>query len=205
MPTVTSPSKGSPGPSIEEHDLARGRQLRALELLLDLDLARRRRRPRSRRGCRVATLSASESIAVVRSAVDHLAAISASVVDLLQLRADLRPRSPWRSSSSASDLLAEAARRPAEVGLEDLPDVHARRHAQRVQHDVDRRAVGHVRHVLLGEDPRDDALVAVAAGHLVADRELALDGDVDLHHLEHARRQLVALASVARSSRRRRP
>ena len=50
------------------------------------------------------------------------------------------------------DLLAETARGPAEVRLEDLPDVHARRHAERVQHDVDRRAVGQVRHVLLGED-----------------------------------------------------
>ena len=40
---------------------------------------------------------------------------------------------------------------------------------------------------------RDDALVAVATGHLVADLQLALDGDVDLHHLDDARRQLVAL------------
>ena len=44
-----------------------------------------------------------------------------------------------------------------------------------------------------GEDAGDDALVAVAAGHLVADLELALDGDVDLHHLDDARRKLVAL------------
>jgi hypothetical protein len=36
------------------------------------------------------------------------------------------------------------------VRLEDLPDVHAARHAERVQHDVDRRAVRQVRHVLLG-------------------------------------------------------
>ena len=39
------------------------------------------------------------------------------------------------------------------------------------------------RHVLLGQDPRDHALVAVAAGHLVADRDHALRGDVDLDHL----------------------
>ena len=39
---------------------------------------------------------------------------------------------------------------------------------------------------------RDDALVAVAAGHLVADRELALLGDEDLDQLDHAGRQLVA-------------
>ena len=88
---------------------------------------------------------------------------------------------------------AEHPRRPPEVGLEDLPDVHAARHAERVEHDVDRPAVGEERHVLLGHDARDDALVAVAAGHLVADRDLALLGQVDLHELDHARRQLVRL------------
>ncbi len=55
------------------------------------------------------------------------------------------------------------------------------------------RAVREVRHVLFRQDAADDALVAVAAGHLVADLELALDGDVDLHHLDDAGRQLVAL------------
>ena len=56
------------------------------------------------------------------------------------------------------------------------------------------RAVLQVRHVLFRQDAADDALVAVTTGHLVADLELALDGDVDLHHLDHARRKLVALA-----------
>ena len=68
-----------------------------------------------------------------------------------------------------------------------------RRNAERVEDDVHRTAVLQVRHVLLGEDAGDDALVAVAAGHLVADGQLALDGDVHLHHLDDARRQLVAL------------
>ena len=35
------------------------------------------------------------------------------------------------------DLLAHAGAGPAQVGFEDLPDVHARRHAERVEHDVD--------------------------------------------------------------------
>ncbi len=50
-----------------------------------------------------------------------------------------------------------------------------------------------VRHVLLGEDAADDALVPVAAGHLVADLQLALDGQVDLDHLDDAGGKLVAL------------
>ena len=115
--------------------------------------------------------------------------------DLLQLRRAAR-RPVHSSLDHLVDLLAHVQRGPAEVRLEDLPDVHARRNAQRVEHDVDRRAVLEVRHVLLGQDARDDALVAVAAGHLVADRQLALDGDVDLDHLDDARRELVALGEL---------
>ena len=85
-----------------------------------------------------------------------------------------------------------------EMGLEDLADVHAPRHAERVEHDLDRRAVRQVRHVLLGQDARDHALVAVTAGHLVAHLELALHGDVDLDQLDDAGRQLVALLQQLR-------
>ena len=87
---------------------------------------------------------------------------------------------------------AERVRGPPEMRLENLPDVHTRRNAERIEHDLDRRAVRQVRHVLFRQDARDDALVAVAAGHLVADRQLALHRDVDLDQLDDARRQLVA-------------
>src|SRR3954469_11604839 len=53
-----------------------------------------------------------------------------------------------------------------------------------------------VRHVLFRQDARDDALVAVTAGHLVADRQLALHRHVRLHQLDHARRQLVAATNL---------
>jgi hypothetical protein len=76
---------------------------------------------------------------------------------------------------------------PAEVRLEDLPDVHAARDAERVEHDVDRPAVLEERHVLLGHDLRDHTLVPVTAGELVALRDLALLGDVHPHELVHAR------------------
>jgi hypothetical protein len=79
------------------------------------------------------------------------------------------------------------------VGLEHLADVHAAGHAERVEHDVDRRAVLEERHVLLREDLGDDALVAVPAGQLVADGDLALLGDVDADQLVDAGRQLVAV------------
>ena len=65
-------------------------------------------------------------------------------------------------------------------------------HAQRVQHQIDRRAVFQIRHVLDRDDARDDALIAVTAGHLVAGLQLALHRDEDFDHLHHAGRQLVA-------------
>ena len=87
-------------------------------------------------------------------------------------------------------------RGPPEMRLENLADVHTRRNAERIEHDLDRRAVRQIRHVLFRQDARDDALVAVAAGHLVADRQLALHRDVDLDQLDDARRQLVAAADL---------
>ncbi len=76
--------------------------------------------------------------------------------------------------------------------LQDLADVHPPRHAERVQHEVDRRAVLQERHVLDRHHAADHALVAVPARHLVARLQLALHRDEDLDHLHHAGRQLVA-------------
>jgi hypothetical protein len=97
----------------------------------------------------------------------------------------------------ALDLLAQALRRPAQMDLEHLADVHAARHAQRVQHDVDGLAVGHVRHVLDRHDGGHHALVAVAAGHLVARLDAALHRQVHLDHLQHAGGEVVALGDLA--------
>ncbi len=94
------------------------------------------------------------------------------------------------------NLLAQRVRGPAQVRFENLAHVHTRRHAERVENDLDRRSIGQIRHVFLGKNARDHALVAVAAGHLVADGELALHGDVDLDQLDDARRQLVALLQL---------
>ena len=63
---------------------------------------------------------------------------------------------------------AQDARRPAKVRLEDLTDVHARGHAERVEHDFNRSTVRKIRHVLFRQNPRDDTLVSVSPGHLVA-------------------------------------
>ena len=81
---------------------------------------------------------------------------------------------------------------PAEMRLEDLADVHTARHAERIENDLHRRPVRKMRQILLRHDAGNNSLVAVAPGHLVADRHLALARDVDLHELAHARRELVA-------------
>src|SRR5207253_1157786 len=80
---------------------------------------------------------------------------------------------------------------PAQVRLEHLAQIHAARHTERVQYQLDRRAVRHVGHVLGGKDAGYDALVPVPAGHLVALRDLAFLGDIDPHQLVDAGRQLV--------------
>src|SRR5690348_6037722 len=57
---------------------------------------------------------------------------------------------------------------PAKMRFENLADIHTRRNAQGIQHDIYRRTVRHVGHVFLRDDPGDHALVAVTSRHFVA-------------------------------------
>src|ERR1700730_6637043 len=82
---------------------------------------------------------------------------------------------------------------PAEMRFENLSHVHTRRNTERIENNLHGSAIRHVGHVFLRNDARDDALVTVAAGHFVADRKLALHGDIDFDQLDDAGRQLVAL------------
>src|SRR5271157_4488429 len=95
-----------------------------------------------------------------------------------------------------ANLLSQCITSPPEVGLKDLAHVHTTRHTQRIQNDLHRRAVFEVRHVLFRQDARDNALVSVAPGHLVAHAQLAFHGDVNLHQLDHARRKFIALLQL---------
>src|SRR5437870_6794401 len=94
------------------------------------------------------------------------------------------------------DVDAEGLRRPAEMRLENLPDVHPARHPERVEDDVDGRAVRKERHVLDRKDLGDNALVAVAPRHLVADADLALLRHRDPDHLVDARKELVVVLAA---------
>src|SRR5690606_38980200 len=82
-------------------------------------------------------------------------------------------------------------RDPPEVSLQNLTEVHSTGDSERVQDDVDRGAVRKERHVLDREDLRDDTLVAVTAGKLVALGDLALLSDVDHDAAVDARAELV--------------
>src|SRR5690606_16653567 len=95
------------------------------------------------------------------------------------------------------DLLAQPLGRQAQVGFEDLPDVHPRGYAQRVEHDVHRRAVGIMGHVFDRHDHRYHTLVTVATGHLVARLDATLDRQVHLDDLQYARCQVIALLQLA--------
>ena len=80
--------------------------------------------------------------------------------------------------------------------FKDLADVHPRRHAERIQHHVNRCAISHVWHVFHWHDARHHTFVAVAAGHLVAGLQTALHRDIHLDHLLHAGLQLITLGQL---------
>ena len=73
--------------------------------------------------------------------------------------------------------------------VQDLADVHARRHAQRVQHDVDRACPSEVRHVLDRHDRRLTPRPCCRGGRPSCRRlDAALHRHEDLDHLHGARR-----------------
>jgi hypothetical protein len=98
--------------------------------------------------------------------------------------------------NGGGELDAEFLGGHAEVDFQDLADVHTRRNAERVQHDVDLGAIGQERHIFDREDLGDDAFVSVTSGHLVAFGDLTFLDDVDAHDFVDAGRQFILLRSV---------
>ena len=86
--------------------------------------------------------------------------------------------------------------RPSEVSLKYLTHIHTGRNTQRIEHDLYRRTIFEIRHVLVRQNARDHALVTVTASHFVAHTQLALHGDIDFDQLDHTRRELVALRQL---------
>ena len=70
---------------------------------------------------------------------------------------------------------AQTESSPAQVNFKNLTDVHSGRHAQRVQNNVNRSAVGHERHIFDTSDAGNHTLVAVTTGHLVTGLQTTLN------------------------------
>ena len=75
--------------------------------------------------------------------------------------------------------------------LEHLADVHTTGNTQRVEDDVNRGAVLEEGHVFDREDLGHNALITVAACHLVTNGDLAALGNVDANRLAHAGVEIV--------------
>ena len=183
------PVKGLPGAAVVQDGLAAFGQPGEPQHLLDF---RFRRAVEHRRGDgqTVAQVAGQLQYFGIRKPGEVDLALTDGVVHLIEVGANLPDLALL--VKQGIDLIADALGSPAEVGLEHLADVHAGRHAQWIEDDVHRLAVVIKGHVLNRHDDRNHALVAVPPGHLVARLNAALDGQVNLDDLEHARVEVVA-------------
>ncbi|MNC02411.1 hypothetical protein D3C75_497860 [compost metagenome] len=83
------------------------------------------------------------------------------------------------------------------MSFEDLTDVHTRRYAQWVQHDIYRRAVSIVRHILDRVDLGDNTFVTVTTCHFITRLDLTFNSQIHFNNLQHAWCQIVALSDFA--------
>src|SRR5579872_1748199 len=177
------------GHAVVERDLARFRQARRLQQVANVFLARAVEDRRGHRYAVFVIVPEGEDLFVVE-VLDRFPDGCGPESVLEPLAYNFRARTLVEQFRNLS---AELLRGPAEVRFENLAHVHTRRNAERIEHNLHRRAVWQIRHVFRGNDARDDALVAVASGHFVANGKLALHGDIDFDELNDARRQFVAL------------
>ena len=82
------------------------------------------------------------------------------------------------------------------MDFKHLTDVHTRRHAHRVQKNLERTAVFSERHVFDRNNLGNATLVTVTTCHLVTDGEATLLRDVDLDALQNARLEFVTLRDL---------
>ena len=81
----------------------------------------------------------------------------------------------------------------SEVDLKCLSYVHTGRYAQRVKHYLERLTILKERHILFRKYSGDNTLVTVTSGHLIADVDLSLGGDVYADKFIYSGRKLVAV------------
>ena len=85
---------------------------------------------------------------------------------------------------------AETLGGPTQMNFKHLTDIHPSRHTQRIQDQIHRRSVFEERHILHRDNLGNNALIAMAAGHLISGSDLAALGNRDTHHHIHTRREV---------------
>ena len=83
------------------------------------------------------------------------------------------------------------------MGFQHLTDIHTRGNAKRVQNDIYRSSIGAERHILNRDNLGNYTLVPMASCHLVSRLNPALYCQINLHHLENARRQVITYGDLA--------
>ena len=96
----------------------------------------------------------------------------------------------WRSHVEAQSLRSQG-----QMDLQHLPDIHTGRHAQRIQHDIQRTTVGQIRHILHRQHAGNHTLVTVTACHLITHGNLSLLCNIDTDCLIYAGRQFITVLS----------
>ena len=84
--------------------------------------------------------------------------------------------------------MAKAIGGKPEVEFKNLPQVHARRDAERREDDVHGIAVFIVWHVFFRQDLGNNAFITMTPGHLIAYRYLLLGRYINLYLLQYAGR-----------------
>ena len=93
----------------------------------------------------------------------------------------------------SSDIESQSLCRKTQVDLQHLSDIHTGRHAQRIQHNVQRTAVRQEGHIFYRKHTGNNTLVSMTAGHLITYRDLSLLGNVDTHCFIYAWRKLISI------------
>ena len=76
-----------------------------------------------------------------------------------------------------------------------LSDIHTGRHAQRIQHDIQRTSVRQERHIFHRKDTGNHTLVTVTAGHLISHGDLTFLSNIYTNRFIYGRSKLVAVFS----------
>ena len=81
---------------------------------------------------------------------------------------------------------------PTEMRFQNLAHIHTTGNTEGIEHDLDWRAIFQERHIFYGQNLCDDALIAMTAGHLIANRNHSFGGNVDFDHLQDTTTQFIA-------------